>query len=413
MSEINQPGEESGEFKRIVELLDFEITRIRAEESQPGWTVWALLGGIATTGWLFTLEIESHGANLRAISFLFLIFYLVFTSTRVLHRLLSPPSSSLKSASHFHLSHSHLSKTRTSLLLDLALRIILILIVVAHSPLVHPAFYITACILFGAEVVVCLIIFALSFLHLPITDYRTSRLRQVAPFIYIFFALIIITLVGYGGALVGRTISPTISEYRSAGLLMAITLMLSILARRGRDSPLLQTLIDIRRNIGFGRLPVEDAKRQAEIALEGMTASDILQDELAAILSHIEDINIRLESAAKEVQAFTTTLPKGAGGLSDDQRTLLMAVRQSVDAHLSHVNEIQAKLFERMNKLRRRASIILGLSPEALHTMMPVGSSVDAAMRSIEVRRQQLREQINVLDERFRSSDSNLSVPAT
>lgn len=147
VNEVNILGsniaqETSEEFNRIIELLEFEITQIRTEESQPGWTTWALLGGLATTLWLFALEIENHGANLQTTLFLFLVFSLTLDTLKLLHRLISPSSSFLKSAFRFQSAYSQLSQTRASILLDIARSVVLILTARIFGPFVSSPFII-------------------------------------------------------------------------------------------------------------------------------------------------------------------------------------------------------------------------------------------------------------------------------
>ncbi|MDT5271151.1 MAG: hypothetical protein QOH49_3337 [Acidobacteriota bacterium] len=404
----NLPEDQSEEFNRIIGVLEFEIARIRVEESQPGWTTWALLGGLATTWWFLTVEIESHGADLRVIAYLFLVYYLALASIRILHNLVSGRSFNLGTALRFRFSHSRFSKTRSSLLIEICQSVVLIYIVTKYKSAVHSVFSIAAYLFLGIDLLAGMLVFALSVINIPFTDPHASMKRRLMPAAYLFCGVGVIALVGFADALFNRTISPLMSEYRITGLLIAITQILIIFGKREQDTPLLQSLIDIRRNLGLGRLQLDDAKHQIEIALEGMTASDVLQDELAMLLSHIEGINIRLESAAKEIQALTTTLPKGSDGLSEDQRTLLMAVRQSVDAHLQHVNEIQASLSERIKRLQRRVGLIVGMSPESKYEITPAAASINAALQSIEIRKRQLGEQVNALDERLRSDNSDL-----
>lgn len=398
---VNQPSDaEAEEFKRVVDLLEFEIARIRTEESQPGWTTWALLGASATTAWLLTQEVENHRVELHITGYLFFVFYLTLAFIRMLHRLLSPPSTDLRSAYRFHLAHSRFSKTRTSMFFETIQSILLIFIVSRVGPVVSDTASTAAYIFLGIDTFAGLGTFILSFLRIPFTDYRTTRTRQLMPLAYLLLASVVVALVGFTEPIWERTLSPSVSEYRVAGLLFAITQLLLILAKREPNTPLLQTLIDLRRNLAFGKLELKEARQQAETALEGMTASDILQDELAMMLSHIEDINIQLEAGSKEILAFTSTISEGVPELSEEQRTLLMAVEQSVNTHISRIEEIQVRLLDRQKKLARRAGLLVGMSPEIRNVPVPAGERILSALKSVEVRKNQLSEQMRSLSAR-------------
>ena len=43
-----QKNENYLEKRHLEKLLEFEILRLQKEESRPGWSLWALLGGLAT-----------------------------------------------------------------------------------------------------------------------------------------------------------------------------------------------------------------------------------------------------------------------------------------------------------------------------------------------------------------------------
>lgn len=75
----NQPIEQSAPDKKaLLEFLGKEIDHIQAEFARPGWTNWAIIGGIATTAWLLYSEIELGSFDVNRILTLWLIFSLVF-----------------------------------------------------------------------------------------------------------------------------------------------------------------------------------------------------------------------------------------------------------------------------------------------------------------------------------------------
>lgn len=384
------------EHERVVALLEFEIKQIRSAESEPGWTTWALLGGLATTLWLMAAEIEQHRASPQALSLIFLVLSLGLISIKVGHRFLSPSPPSLRSALRFHQVHRFL-KTRTSFILDIIHSSVLLAIAVSHRHLVSSGFLITACIFFGFSLLANLSGFVMSFFRIPFTDYQTSRARQAMFVAYALSGVAVITVAGFAWPLINGKISPSVSEYRIAGLLVAICELLFLIVKRGPSTPLLQTLIDIRRNLAFGNLGLEDAKRQIEIALEGMTVADVLQDDIAGILSHIERMNVHLESAIKEVNAFTATVSRDREGIPEDQHNLLMAVRQSAETHLEHAEDIQKDILISLKKFKRRASFMLGMSPEAKDSLETVRQWIVGAGRSVDAKKAQLRQQLRDL----------------
>jgi hypothetical protein len=60
------------EIDRIINVLDFEIDRRRSESHRPGWTKWALIGGIGTCGWLFFSELVDKTVSWSNVAVVFL-----------------------------------------------------------------------------------------------------------------------------------------------------------------------------------------------------------------------------------------------------------------------------------------------------------------------------------------------------
>ncbi|MFT3890795.1 MAG: hypothetical protein QM730_04105 [Anaerolineales bacterium] len=75
----NQPIEQNvPDKKALLDFLGKEIDHIQAEFTRPGWTNWAIIGGIATVAWLMYSEIELGKFDVIRILTLWLIFSLVF-----------------------------------------------------------------------------------------------------------------------------------------------------------------------------------------------------------------------------------------------------------------------------------------------------------------------------------------------
>jgi hypothetical protein len=386
-------------FKHLTDLLQFEITQIRSEESQPGWTPWALLGGLATTLWLLVNELENHVADIHTVCFLLVVFSLALSSITSLHSLASPRATALRSAFRFQSSRSVFSQTRSSILIEIGLSLTLIWFAKLFGSVVRSPFLIAAYIYFASRVFAALGGFVLSFFSVPFTDFPTSRQRKTMPFVFIVFGIGVAALIGFAKPLFEGVVLPSIYEYKIAGLLLAIVQIIRTLAKGKQNTPLLQTLINIRRSLGLGELQLEDAKQQIEIALEGMSVSDVLQDEIAKLLSYLGEINIHLESATREIEAFTATTLKEDVGSSQNQVALKAAVTQSVGFHIKTSDEILIELSGKFKRLNRRAAMIIGMSPEAKETVLTLRSRILAALTAIEARKNHLVEALRVLNE--------------
>jgi len=79
--------------------------------------------------------------------------------------------------------------------------------------------------------------------------------------------------------LIRYSISPTLFEWRIAGLILSGTCVILILLRPKIKSPLLESLVTLRREIGLGK-NFNDILERTIIALEGLSIPDIMQKEL-------------------------------------------------------------------------------------------------------------------------------------
>ena len=56
----DKPVDEQARINQLVQLLEFEIDQIRADERQPGWTRWAIFGALTSLTWLAINQIEAY-----------------------------------------------------------------------------------------------------------------------------------------------------------------------------------------------------------------------------------------------------------------------------------------------------------------------------------------------------------------
>src|SRR5687768_1148215 len=77
------------DVKRLLELIDFEINRIDAEESRPGWTRWALFASVASAFWLLTIELENNAFSWKGALFVFLGLWIAYDTFKEIQLLVS------------------------------------------------------------------------------------------------------------------------------------------------------------------------------------------------------------------------------------------------------------------------------------------------------------------------------------
>jgi hypothetical protein len=359
----NEAGET--QIRRLIALLEFEIGRIRSEESGSGWTTWALLGALATAAWLLTLEVEATAINATSVLCVLLVLNLAYDSFLGLVPLLLGPRPVPKSA-RLQLSYNVFSSSRRLLLFEAARCIGMIAIGAVGSAALGTIATISTLLFYAGWLLFVFCGLLLSYLKWPVLKDASPSSAAYC----MFGALLALGAVALVGTLpsVWRygAVSMT-NEYRVGGLLFTI-LMVSRLLSRGRPrTPLLGALVDIRQSLGLGKMDIQSARRQTEIALAGMTVTDVLQEEIAELLSHLEQTSTELDSAASELEGASSTVVEEGTEISEAEGTVLRAVMRSIVDHIKNADAALAEYDDGYERLWRRFLVLQKIVPASGH----------------------------------------------
>ena len=64
--------------EKFLDFLDDEIENVQQEIKKSGWTIWALIGGLASLVWLFLDELGKNDFNFNNILILLLVSFYIF-----------------------------------------------------------------------------------------------------------------------------------------------------------------------------------------------------------------------------------------------------------------------------------------------------------------------------------------------
>lgn len=229
----------------------------------------------------------------------------------------------------------------------------MIFVAVGIAPLVPTAVGLPACLFYGAWAFVMLFGIALSYLRWPVPRGGNAS-RLALALLSGLLALGILALLGVLRVMWQQGISPTWAEYRVGGLLLGIMIVVQLLAREHPRSPLLDSLVDLRRTLGLRKMDVEFARRQTEIALAGMTVSDAFQADIEELLSEVTLARVELRAAASELAAGSSVIGEGDSAITESQEALLDAVMSSTDKHVDEALAAQERFLLRYKKVQRR-----------------------------------------------------------
>jgi hypothetical protein len=393
--------DQSEESSRLVELLEFEITQIRSEESRPGWSTWALLGGLATIAWLFTFQIEADSLNLRNTLFVVLGLSLIYDSIAWVRMLIEGQGPS-EPGRRFEFTNRVFSEGRCFMLFEAGRSVAMMVIASAFRPTLLALTVWSTYLFYGGLLVMTLVGLSVSYLRFPVPKGTISP-RGTYSVVGTFLVLAVLALYGVAGAIWGQHVSPTVHECRIAGLLAVGIIMVRLLARGRPRTPLLKALVDIRRALGLTQIDVESARRQTEIALAGMTVGDAFQVDVEELLSQVTPASVELRAAASELAAGSTLIGEGDSAITEGQRALLDAVMSSTDKHVDEALAAQERFSLGYKKVQRRLAPLYRVLPGSRGEIVSLMERLLAAQADLNADTLRVKEELSAFCDQLES----------
>lgn len=360
--------------QEILNVLNLEITHIQDEYRRPGWTLWALLGGLATTIWLFLDEIEKTKIDFQNGLFAFLTITIVLDGLILLKFLISSEPNNIK-AGVFKF-YTDLFKVRHIVLLFLIRTALIFYVGFVYQSWVS---YLSVTLLFtyyGVGVLFFLLFLALSFTRYPIILFGLSGTKCPATWlinvIRIFIVISVIVLAyGYLDVCVNNPSFIRAPEYRFGGLLWTVGFIFFKLGRDISQPVLLDSLVELRRDLLLDRIDSSSAKRQLDIILDGLEISDLLlQEDIKELLRLYEEANQEFKIAYERIKVaeshFSEALAKEPSG--DNIQLIYVAILEG----MLHADEVKIKLTElneNITRFSKRINLLITIYPQLRETL--------------------------------------------
>ena len=279
----------------LIDAINSEIKQIEDENKRPGWSSWALQGGIATFVWLALADF-SPKSNLQTIGIVFLFgsFFGDFL---------------LLVCQYFNgLSNPERKQLRYRFSTD--------------DPNISPAFIIFTLVRCGALLLIylllgstfhvptlswfCEICIALCIIALPIRFIKILSLNKGLPNKSLHLLnWLLMTWIGFLSYQLFTKLPFSDAEYRIADfrvgfLLVGIVYLFWLLATGEKKRPIISVLKEIRRALAFGHLSVEEAAKDADTALSGLTATAAIEHQLTEISVKLQNVTFSYEKLIAE-----------------------------------------------------------------------------------------------------------------
>ncbi len=291
-------------------FLDKEIEFIQAEIKNPGWTIWAIWVGLATLLGSLLVDLQANPLA-PSVYILLVIFSTAYDALDGLTKINQSISPLPEKNRVYRYSPSLLGGQRSALLLNTLRGSAIILLAYVYFV---PKISIGLFIVYGCATLVRLIYLGISLIRFDVDqdkdgllDYEIALLKNV-PQKLKYRIPNIIALIIYGYLTVGYlqfyadNNGTNFAEIRLAGMISAIYLLLLLLTAPSPGNPLIENLIDTRRQLGLGKIDINTAIKQTDKIIFGLELPEFIIQEYSKVirifdsaLSLLNRIDINLE----------------------------------------------------------------------------------------------------------------------
>jgi uncharacterized protein YcfL len=363
-------SEQNPSPEALLRLLDSEIEHARAEEQRGGWNNWALGGALAAIVG-FACSLWQSNALSHEVTILWVL---------ALATILDPLATRIWSWAHHE--HPRLSGMRYQFFSDLetrrlayawwaarALFLALAAVTVWDGGVSKAALVWSVVNYIGIAAGMMLLVW-ISYLDWPFaTSIPTGRyLRWISV---AFWCIILMVTVSYFLQLTFPRSGAPNHEFIIAVLMLAASYLLFRLLFDIRRPVRIDRLVEIRRDLLLGHIPLIEAIQAAEITLIGMEGRTVLQEHLRRTLAlhrifaeHAVRVDFLLHTALSMLNESECMM--GAGGVGKDVRARSSKKLKQAETALKQAEQLQAKINRRMVWYDEASAHVTQESPHSL-----------------------------------------------
>jgi hypothetical protein len=200
---------------------------------------------------------------------------------------------------------------------EIIMAILIMVISKNFAPPVSPIATYSINIYYGGMILFSFVALGTSYIKWPVPA-PNSKNEIIWLFPAIQMLLLVIPLISYSYSFGSDEVK--LIDVKVAALLIAVFFLIKRLVDKKSANPLYRSLVRIRRKLAFGELSLDDATKQAEIAMAGMNIEDVFQEDIKIILNNIDRINSEEEQFESRILALRTAWPQRLCDLNDEQQ---------------------------------------------------------------------------------------------
>jgi hypothetical protein len=359
-----EESQEVSLYLELIRIIERDIDEIKAGDARSGWTSWAIIGGIA--GALFLLFGETSKltsfptSDVEKITLAGILSYnVVMLSMKAIYfnegNNIRPGRLRWSKEAYFSFVPSGVFNFLvfvTSIILTLGL----------GMPVWITALTVSA---FGLWMVWTLLLLILSTIEFPLGNNKsTQKYGRIIGLVTLGLSFAAMLSIGTQLQIpIGET---STLPYVIAGLILAVLFLIGHLIYTMAPSRLLSNLKDLRNEIVFLRIEIDEALRRYQVLVEGETLPDAVQKELSFILADLHVIEYAHENMNRLIKLMMAELPRPTDSGEEKKRKEAQIVL-SKDSFLLHQNrctEVLHLLTPKLKALSRKQSRVGGVTED-------------------------------------------------
>ena len=349
-------------INRVLALIDNEIDDLRSSDAVRGWTHWAIIVAIGTAIWLLFKEIETGSFHIQNVALLYLSTSFAFYAVRLIGSPIIGSESHSESTGRIRMTNQWFAAGRLRLFAYLVHFALLTAIAATTKDTIPGVLPLVAQAVSVLFLITLLLAFILSFFSIPIS--RESGQNSTAVVASIILGVVILLMaLGYVVILTRTDTEVTVDDLRMTGLIVAVTFLLLILSSLRTNSPIRNSLINIRRSLALGRISIDSAISQLDVAIAGLKVQDVLQEDVSRLLDLFSDYASEARMASKNIKAMRMPIDSavrkaGTEESLDDELILVLNIYDATSRHLARIDDLNERMDHELDRLGWRMALV-------------------------------------------------------
>lgn len=338
----------------LFRLITEEIKDLNERDKLQGWTPWIVSATLISMAWLIVQDLWNEPPLAAPIYAVFLVVSLAIWVIRAVigsFDALSPDQGG--PFLFIHTQATPLSVFAATLWMGtIALACLTIRMADATDVLLLAG----ACFSIFAIVGLTMVLAIATRLPLPIPTKRPLPTVVISGIMSTICIAAIVNILKTDAIAVAR-----ISDIRVGGLLALGAYALVLLSRGGISDPVARsTLAELRRDLVLAVLPLDEARHRTRIALQGMGLSDVVRDDMSALLKFISDVRALYDDAFRKIETLKASVPISSPSnahLADFEKVAVSNTLDVLKTYEQRVSDISKQYSARLRSVLFRVKL--------------------------------------------------------